>query len=61
MTEDVDLIVNSVMTREKASLENQNSHEEDNKRKIYLRNQNQFVSIFFCRDERKIIKEPDKQ
>ena len=60
MTEDVDLIV-TVMTREKASLENQNSHEEDNKRKIYLRNQNQFVSIFFCRDERKIIKEPDKQ
>ena len=59
MTEDVDLIV-TVMTREKASLENQNSHEEDNKRKIYLRNQNQFVSIFFCRDERKIIKEPDK-
>ena len=60
MTEDVDLIV-TAMTREKASLENQNSHEEDNKRKIYLRNQNQFVSIFFCRDERKIIKEPDKQ
>ena len=46
MTEDVDLIVNSVMTREKASLENQNSHEEDNKRKIYLRNQNLFVSRY---------------
>ena len=46
MTEDVDLIV-TVMTREKASLENQNSHEEDNKRKIYLRNQNLFIFISF--------------